>query len=171
MTTQHWPVRIHNTLSALENLLTDDKKKFIEDLRQNQDLLHEDIDTLNFEVSDFVQKGELDEVMSNAEHVEKLKIRLDDAHQRCLKYRLHENLFNLPQTEYPHLDRLIRSFDPYYKLWTVSAQFLRSFPQWMEDSFEKLNGENIDNSVKVSFLLSSLLSSFSLSFSFLAWKN
>ena len=143
-----WPRRIENRLAELEDILNDNKKKFIEQLRQNQEELGKDIASLNEQVMSFVGCGQLEDAHENAKKVSAIKELLEDAEERARTYRVHEHLFGLVQTDYPHLENLGRNFDPYHKLWTTASEFMINHPDWMDSAFERLDGNRVERLVK-----------------------
>ena len=84
----------------------------------------------------------------NAKKVSAIKELLEDAEERARTYRVHEHLFGLVQTDYPHLENLGRNFDPYHKLWTTASEFMINHPDWMDSAFERLDGNRVERLVK-----------------------
>src|SRR6185312_14472846 len=91
-------------------------------------------------VNTFGQYSDIDNVSKIAEKCLKIHEKLEDLQTRARNFNNNEMLFNLNSTDYRHVTRVVKNFEPYYQLWTTSSDWLKNHQAWMNDSFLELNG-------------------------------
>jgi hypothetical protein len=62
-----------------------------------------------------------------------LKKNIDKAHDTVKQYHERETTFGLPETPYPDLDDLDKSFKPFYDLITMAHDVKLLLNEWTEE--------------------------------------
>lgn len=70
-----------------------------------------------------------------------LEARLTRMAQLAELYASREAIFGLPPTDYPQIELIQKTFDPYAQLWRICSEFTRSFTEWMDGPFTEIDGE------------------------------
>ena len=102
---------------------------------------------LEKKINSFGQHNDIEKVGKIADKCTELKNQIDDMQTRSREFNTKEGLFEQQSTDYRHVQKLAKTFDPYFNLWTTANSWLSNHEDWMRDSFMNLDGDNIMNEV------------------------
>jgi len=147
-----WPKQIHDLLESKEVALAGDKNTFLQEMRAQQEEFMVELLEVEKRVNTFgqivlPQSGDQDAVAKIAEKCVKIQEKLEDLQTRARNFNNNEMLFGLQSTDYRHVTKVVKNFEPYFQLWTTAADWLRNHQSWLHDSFLDLNGDTIATNV------------------------
>ncbi|KAJ9531689.1 hypothetical protein QJQ45_021839, partial [Haematococcus lacustris] len=91
-----------------------------------------------------------------------LEAHLKQADADANTFNGREALLGVPLTDYSGVRKLVEQYEPFCQFWTVAAAWRSNFQSWMNDSWEKLDGEVVErevvNAYKVMFKTGKVLS-------------
>lgn len=76
-----------------------------------------------------------------------LNNRLQKALELTRLFNSRELLFGSSSTDYSKLKKIIDQFTPFFYLWDTADSWNSSYQTWMNDSFDGLNANEIDENV------------------------
>jgi dynein heavy chain len=159
--TKEWPRRVFHAADSCDSALEEDKVRMMDKLALEKEAFELDLERFSNDVQQFKLYGEIDQTDKYVELAVTLFDSLQDAKARGQDFNAREAVFNFPPTEYALLDKLERDFAPYYKLWTMCAEFAQSRQAWLNGPFLELRGPEIEALVtewwKASYKLSKTL--------------
>lgn len=159
--TKEWPRRVFHAADTCDSALEEDKIRMMDKLALEKEAFELDLERFSSEVQQFKLYGEIDQTDKYVELAVTLFDSLQDAKARGQDFNAREAVFNFPPTEYALLEKLERDFAPYYKLWTMCAEFAQSRQAWLNGPFLELRGPEIEALVtewwKASYKLSKTL--------------
>ena len=142
-----WPKAIQDMMELKELTLTSEKQTFLQEMRTSQEEFMVELLEVEKRVNTFGQYSDIDNVSKISEKCIKIHEKLEDLSTRARNFNNNEMLFNLNTTDYRHVTRVVKNFEPYYQMWTTSADWLKNHQSWMSDSFLELNGDTIATNV------------------------
>ena len=122
------------------------KKRFREEMLGEQATFSKAIQELEQQVIDLQELIDLEQVTSIAATVKELEVRLTDAQTQVRLFNSREGLFESDVTDYEHLNRIQKNFEPYLNLWQTTKEWLELSDRWMQGRFVDLNAEEVENS-------------------------
>lgn len=159
--TKEWPRRVFHAADSCDSALEEDKVRMMDKLALEKEAFELNLERFSSEVQQFKLYGEIDQTDKYVELAVTLFDSLQEAKERAQDFNAREAVFNFPPTEYALLDKLERDFTPYYKLWTMCAEFAQSRQAWLNGPFLELRGVEIEALVtewwKASYKLSKTL--------------
>lgn len=83
-----------------------------------------------------------------------IKTRIDDAKEYAKTINNRETLVEYEDiADYTSIDQMQKDFKPFYDLWTVVEEWRKSHHSWINDPFDEINPQSVedisDNSNKV----------------------
>ena len=78
---------------------------------------------MNNVVSAYNGKIDTENLQSIAADTKKFKLKLVELDEKAKTFNAHEGIFNLPQTDYSHIQKLTKEFEPFTKLWETASAF------------------------------------------------
>lgn len=145
--TYGWPRSIHDQMERKEIALANDKNAFLTEMRSQQEEFTAELLELENVVKTFplfAEKNPLKKVQKKATEIHD---KLANLAARAQSFNNDELLFNLNSTDYRHVARVNKQFDPFYNLFTIAYDWDTNFERWMSDSFLTLDGQEIAKSV------------------------
>ncbi|CEG43665.1 axonemal dynein heavy chain [Plasmopara halstedii] len=160
--TKEWPRKVTFAAEHCDSALEGDKVRMMDRLALEKEAFEIDLERYESEVKAFTRYGDIEQTEKYVEMAITLFDALQDARTKALDFNAREAVFSFPPTEYtPILMKLEAEFAPYYKLWTMSAEFSSSCQMWLKGSFLELQGKTIEAQVtewwKTSYKLSKAL--------------
>lgn len=143
-TTYAWPKTIHDIMGNKEVTLEDDREGFLKDMKAAQEEFDAEAIEIEKVVNTFGQYRDIDKHRKIADKVKEVQAKLNDFGERSRAFNNNEILFNHDATDYSHIRKINKNFEPYYQLWTTANDWLTSHDQWMQDAFMELDGEAIN---------------------------
>ncbi|RLN14640.1 hypothetical protein BBJ28_00024156, partial [Nothophytophthora sp. Chile5] len=160
--TKEWPLKVAHAADSCDSALEEDKVRMMDRLALEKEAFELDLDRFEGDVQAFTRYGEVEHTDKYVELASTLFDALQDARAKALDFNAREAVFGFPPTEYtPLLSQLETAFAPFYKLWTMSAEFHASRQTWLNGPFLELQGGAIEALVtewwKASYKLSKTL--------------
>ena len=146
-TTVYWPTKMLELVKDCEVRMEQGKKNFIEEIRDHQKQLTEDIESISNEVDAFIQLGDIEQVEERYAYVLDIETKLKKSVELSELYMKREGVLGLPLTEHPRLDSVAKIFEPNVILWKYCAEYTRNLPEWMDGPFTHLDPDQISTDV------------------------
>ena len=141
--TSYWPMKLVDVISEGEMNMARKRARFQEDLKNDVQKLMDEIDTIDSEVETFITYGEIEQVEERLAYVTDIEQKLKEAQELAEVYQSREAIFEMPETEYPNLAKIAKTFTPYGTLWKGCAEFMRALPDWTDGPFTELDTDQI----------------------------
>lgn len=74
-------------------------------------------------------------------------MRLKKAQEVTRLFNSRELLFGVETTDYGRLKKVVEQFAPFFYLWDTAESWKSSYQNWMNDPFDTLDAEKIDENV------------------------
>ncbi|EDQ91509.1 uncharacterized protein MONBRDRAFT_15298, partial [Monosiga brevicollis MX1] len=139
-----WPRKMHELLESTYDSLKADEERFIENLHTDTKDFADNINSLQMLVASFGQHTDIGRCEHVAVEARKIHKALKDAQAQAQVYNNRERLSNLQVTNYDHLNRCAKEFEPFKNLWLTTDEWLKSHKIWMNDSFADLDPEALE---------------------------
>ena len=146
-----WHMKLQRTVAGTEKILESDQNKYQDEMLEEQESFTETLVVLAQSVESLASHTDLGRLEHVAQEVETLNARLKTAQQSAGQFNSRESLFNLPSTDYSSLKKTVETFDPFYQLWTTSNNWRTHSASWMNDSWTKLDAEQVERDVTNTF--------------------
>jgi dynein heavy chain len=142
-----WPQKIAELMDSARQVLAADEERFIENLGADQKEFSENVASLQMIVAGFASHSDIDKTELVAVEVRKIAKALKESQQQAQTYNNRERLCGLPVTDYEHLNRCVKDFEPFKSLWLTTDDWTKAHKVWMSDSFLDLDPEALDNQI------------------------
>ena len=127
--------------------LAAEEVKFKDEMFAEQEAFRDNINELQGLVSNFAQMSDLNKMSLVVGEVRELDERIKAADKDAAMYNGREGLLGVTISDYSQVKKVIDQFDPYYQFWTTASSWKINHQSWMHDSWEKLNGEQVEREV------------------------
>lgn len=107
-----WPKSIQDMMDLKELALTGEKHTFLQEMRTSQEEFMVELLEVEKRVNTFGQYSDIDNVNKIAEKCVKIHEKLEDLQTRARNFNNNEILFALPTTDYRHVTRVVKNFEP-----------------------------------------------------------
>ena len=128
--------------NMFQNMMLGEQKQF-----------ESEIVALNNIVAGYGKHTDLGQLEKLATDTKKCKLRLTDLEKKAKTFNAHEAIFGIEQTDYSHISKIIKEFDPFVKMWATADTFTTHHELWMTGSFLELDAEAIEKEVTESYKL------------------
>ncbi|OQR81357.1 axonemal dynein heavy chain, partial [Thraustotheca clavata] len=159
--TKEWPLRVAHAADTCDSALEEDKIRMMDKLALEKEAFELDLERFEKEVGLFKSYGEIDMTDKYVEMASTLYDAICEAKTKAENFNQREAVFGFRPTEYAMITKLEADFNPYYKLWTMCAEFNISKQAWLTGPFLELKGGEIEANVtewwKASYKLSKQL--------------
>jgi dynein heavy chain len=142
-----WPKTVAEQLHSKELHLQQDKLNFLATMRSEQEEFSAELLELEKRVNTFGSFIDIEKVEKIREKVDQIHSKLDELTAKARIFNGNELLFNLPSTDYRHVQKITKNFEPYYQLWSTTSDWVKNVESWRNDSFLELNGDQISTLV------------------------
>lgn len=142
-----WPNRIFGAQAATMRALEVDKVAMIEALAREKEEFDHALDQYALEVEAFEKHDDynkLNDIVSEAYAIEE---KLNQAVEQIANFNLRDRAFGFDTGDYPTLDLCKKQFEPFFQLWTMSADFVASTKEWLTGPFSDVNGDEVEKQV------------------------
>ncbi|NXU08026.1 DYH3 protein, partial [Pardalotus punctatus] len=146
----NWPDEIKKIFESSKNLLTDRRIEVERALIERCFQFKETLEGFNKELQSFKKRGDIvtvEELKKNAEELEELNKNIDNALIEFEAINYEEDLLGLEKTQFPLLQSLLTTKEPYVQLWVTAYSFHVKSEEWMNGSVQQLNAEEISEEV------------------------
>jgi len=144
---KEWPKKIEAAQSATMAALEVDKIAMIEALNNEKEAFETTLTSHSVEVDAFEKHSDyekLQEIVSEAFVIEE---KLQNATEQVANFNLRDSAFGSDLSEYPSLELCKKQFQPFFQLWTMSADFLALTKEWLGGPFADINGDEVEKQV------------------------
>ena len=125
------------------------KKKFEEEMNQEQTQFLKTLQELDQAVAALEQYNDISDVVQIAENVKEVEERLQVAQAKARLFNSRESLFEAETvTDYEELNRIMKTFEPYSSLWQTAKDWTEMSRSWMRGRFVDLDAEDIEKQVE-----------------------
>ncbi|GFH19055.1 uncharacterized protein HaLaN_15943, partial [Haematococcus lacustris] len=136
-----WPLLLNSELEDVRSRLTRFRTRYMTQLKAEQVALAKDLAELRAEVDKFTTLGDLKQVDDRTSQVADLHSRLQRMGELAELYQARETIFGLPTTDYPQIELIQKTLDPYATLWQTCGEFMRCLPDWMDGPFTEIDAD------------------------------
>jgi dynein heavy chain len=133
-------------IEAQENNVTI-KRRYHDDMITEQSLFSKSLHELHSQVASLSELTDLKEVISIAESVKEVEIKLIAAQNKVKLFNSREALFEQDITDYEELNKILKNFEPYSNLWQTAKEWTELSASWKNSKFIELNSEEVEKSV------------------------
>ncbi|EQC41008.1 hypothetical protein, variant 1 [Saprolegnia diclina VS20] len=159
--TKEWPQRVAHAADTCDSALEEDKIRMMDKLAMEKEAFEVDLERFEKDVGLFRSYGEIDMTDKYVEMASTLYDAICEAKLKADNFNQREAVFGFRPTEYAMITKLEADFNPYYKLWTMCAEFNVNKQAWLTGPFLELKGGEIEANVtewwKASYKLSKQL--------------
>ncbi|MFT7804825.1 dynein heavy chain 12, axonemal [Arapaima gigas] len=142
-----WPQKIFPVFDMNSEIMEKAKRKGEQELLARRDRLVLELEKLGRRIEEFAECSELDMMNQYVNDVRTIQKRIQDAEDSVAFINKEETLYQYDQTEYPKLETIKNSLEPYQKLFGLVQKWQRTEKRWMDGSFLDLNGESMEKEV------------------------
>ena len=142
------PREIGLVRDAAVHKLQDDKVKFMGKLTESTNEFHKELLSIDSDIKAFFVYSDIEQSEEYYGQVTILNEKLREASETAILIKSREKLFETgQQSSFDEIDSMIQIFKPYAELWTIAAEFQKSYPNWMYGPFVSLDSETINSNV------------------------
>ncbi|XP_053480111.1 dynein axonemal heavy chain 3-like [Ictalurus furcatus] len=159
-----WPDQIRNVCEVHTGKLANQRDHFEDQLRKRIAELEHTLQAVSKDVEVFkkIEMMSFEEVKKNVDKLRKITACLENASTQIEYINKEECLLERDQTQFPQLQSIISSKQPYDQLWNTALNFNTKSDIWMNGSFMELNAEQISEDLSDMYrLMYNLMRSFS----------
>lgn len=142
-----WPQKISELMDNARQVLAADQDRFIENLGADQKEFAENVASLQMIVAGFASHNDIRKCELVAVEVRKIAKALKESQSQAQVYSNRERLCGLAVTDYDHLNRCVKDFEPFKNLWLTTDDWLKAHKVWMTESFLHLDAEAVESQV------------------------
>ena len=125
----------------------DDRMRFMVKLQSFSTDFQKELQLIEQDINKFFTYHDLEQADEYAGQVMMLDQRLKEAQESSVVVNEREKLFDFPVTDFSEISTTVTNFKPYADLWTLAADFQKSYPLWMGGDFGKLDADTIETNV------------------------
>ncbi|XP_076603478.1 dynein axonemal heavy chain 1 [Chaetodon auriga] len=142
-----WPQRIFSQMEAVAVQHLEDEERFHKIQLADQNNFEDHLDSLQMLVAGFAAHADIDHAHEVANEMRRTSKRLKECQTMAQTYNTRERLFGIPVTNYDHLQKLVKDFQPYKDLWTTASDWLRWHEGWLSDPLSSIDPEQLERQV------------------------
>ncbi|KAJ3608419.1 hypothetical protein NHX12_025466, partial [Muraenolepis orangiensis] len=140
-----WPDRIVDVIENSKSRLANCTKQAEDDITQRKSELEQQLEGVEREMEAFKEKElmSVTEMKNNTENLDKLTAVLDAAFRELDDIHKEQSLLEQEPSQFPLLQTLVASKQPYDQLWTTVLSFHEKSDAWMNGPFKELEAEQV----------------------------
>ncbi|EFJ27757.1 hypothetical protein SELMODRAFT_94851 [Selaginella moellendorffii] len=146
-----WPKRVRAVIDVHTKRITEEYEHYETQLKQRRIDFFALLESLDVRVKSYITIADLDKIEAISDDVTDLNNGLQAALETSEALNAEETLFGVPPTKFTQIQQMITALDPFFKLWTVGANFKRLEEEWMSAPFFSLDTEKIEGEVSTMF--------------------
>ncbi|KAL2299010.1 hypothetical protein Nmel_014623 [Mimus melanotis] len=146
----HWPDEIKKVFESSKNLLTDKRSQVERALFERCSQFKETLEVYHKEVESYKKRGDIvtaEELRKNVENFKVLNKNIDNALTEFEGINYEEDLLGQEKTQFPLLQSIIATKEPFEQLWVTAYTFHTKSEEWMNGSLQQLNADEINDEV------------------------
>ncbi|XP_047438259.1 dynein axonemal heavy chain 1 [Mugil cephalus] len=142
-----WPQRIITLMETTAKQHEEDEERFHKIHLVDQNNLEEHIVSLQMLVAGFEGHADIDRAHEMATEVRRTTKQLKECQTLAQTYNTRERLFGIPVTNYDHLHKLVKDFQPFKDLWSTTSDWFRWKESWLSDPLSSIDPEQLERNV------------------------
>ncbi|XP_028831809.1 dynein heavy chain 3, axonemal isoform X2 [Denticeps clupeoides] len=141
----HWPQKIKDILDSSKDKVDSRRDVAEEQLMKRIAEFEQKLQQISKELESFKKRElmSLEEMNNNVEKLKQLTNSLSAAIKELENINNEESLLEREQSEFPMLQKLLSSKQPYDQLWTTALDYHNNSHIWMNGPFQELNAERV----------------------------
>lgn len=136
-----WPRKIEDAVDDVQKQIIKDRQGYQDEMRNEQGSFERELDDLEKVITGFAQYNDINDIATIGKDVRERAQALREHSALAKKFQSRELLFGLEQTDYDRVARLAKQFEPFEQLWVSADDWVRWHKSWMEDPFDTLKPE------------------------------
>lgn len=141
------PAEVAKSQAFVVQRQEDERLRFMQELKDNTDDFHKELKSIDTDIAKLLVYSDIELAEEYAGAVSVLEMRLKEAQERAGVINSRETLFELEVSDFSDIANVVKNFEPYAQLWTVTAQFNSSHPNWMHGTFDKLDANTLSENI------------------------
>ncbi|KAM9362199.1 LOW QUALITY PROTEIN: dynein axonemal heavy chain 1 [Symphorus nematophorus] len=142
-----WPHKIITQIEEVAVQHVEDEERFHKIQLADQSNFEDHVKSLQRLVAGFASHSELDRAHELANEVRRTSKQLKECQTMAQTYNTRERLFGIPVTNYDHVQKLVKDFQPFKDLWTTTSDWLRWHENWLNDPLSSIDPEQVERNV------------------------
>ena len=139
---------IHRKRDQALGLMKEKKVEYAEVMQGEQTVFEGTLTTFEGEIRSLQNYTDVTRWESVERHISLVEEKLTKADEDARTFNQREGLFDQDVTEYQKMPQLKRAFEPYKTLWATTAQWKRTYKQWMDDPFDLRDPEVVEKETR-----------------------
>lgn len=140
-----WPKKLMQHMEDRKFRCKEFRTIFVQNLRDGCEKLSMDIMQLGTAVEEFTHYGEDARAEEYDERAKEMETTMAEYQELVQRYNFHEDLFQMPVTQYPQLKEMKTNFEPYSTLWSIASSFNAESERWLSVRIAALNPTDVDS--------------------------
>lgn len=140
-----WPKKLLQHMEDRKFRCKEFRTIFMQNLRDDCEKLSMDIMQLGTAVEEFTHYGEDARAEEYDERAKEMEATMAEYQELVHRYNSHEELFQMPVTQYPQLKEMKANFEPYSTLWSIASSFNAESERWLSVRIAALNPTDVDS--------------------------
>lgn len=141
----NWPVKIEPVFEKNDEILEAARKQGEQRVIQKKEKLMNDIVKLRLRIEELGQCEKVDLVNQYLNDTKNEYKRIDELKARVEDINNEESNFKWEISSYPELDEIFASLEPYQRLYSNSAKWLKLEKRWNDGELSKLDAETVES--------------------------
>ena len=145
--TYAWPKAIDDQIATVNTTMTDEKKKYYEELSSQQEDFKSDISQIQSDVDSFGGFSDFSKLKDIAAQAKSLDKRIKHATKQAQIFNSKEAAFEVDITDYKEIQNASKKFEPYLQLWSTAFDWTKQHHACMNEPFAKLDPFAVEKNV------------------------
>jgi len=142
------PKEVMERIEKQQGFLEKEKEKFVKQMESNKTDFSTQIMDLENLTSTFKQYQDAEAFEEVATMAKSIKQRIDEANEHAKMINNRESLVGQEEvSDYTSIQQMQKDFKPYFDLWTVVEQWRTSHNSWLNDPFDELDAQQVEDTV------------------------
>ena len=142
-TLYQWPMKIEKLKDECSFRIMSISRKLQQIITSEEKAVDERVHNIKMEVVKFRKFGDYEKVDYFAGEAAAVHGHLENIHDKAVELNEREINLDSSPTEYMDLERIMRDFSPYFKLWTTYSDAISDVSNWKTSSFWLLKTSEI----------------------------
>eukprot|EP01083_Nonionella_stella_P111300 326422_1 len=142
-----WAKTIDDEIARVNTTMTDDKKKYYEQLKQQQAKFETDFEDTKREINEFNELCDVAQTNKIAIKARNLQCKLTKLQEQSTVFNSKEAAFDCEITDYKEVSVQQKKFDPFLSLWNASDSWNKTHDACLNESFLSIDPYAIEKDV------------------------
>ncbi|TMS18883.1 Dynein heavy chain 1, axonemal [Larimichthys crocea] len=142
-----WPQKIISQMEEVVIQHMEDEERFHKIQLGDQNKFEDQLNALQMLIGRFGVHTDINHAHEVANEVRRISKELKECQSMAHTYNSRERLFGIPVTNYDHVQKLIKDFQPFKDLWSTTSDWLRWHEIWLNDSLPSIDPEQLERNV------------------------